>query len=217
MYRRATISRSPIRRRSSRRWMASAAQAISCNDAGAGPAPNRKSVYNFRSEGREFTSGRCLIIADGFYEFTDPEDNKKKRKDKWLFRKKDEPWFCIAGIWRTNKDVGEAFAMLTAELGPDIAPYHDRQIAILDRADWTDWLDPAVSAKTGKPQLPTGSRRKGTADEKVTEDGAGVRAAAFPTAASPRRFFTSNFRARHFERGRFQEFRPPTWKNPSAA
>ena len=149
MYRRATISRSPIRRRSSGRWMASAAQAISCNDAGAGPAPNRKSVYNFRSEGREFTSGRCLIIADGFYEFTDPEDNKKKRKDKWLFRKKGEPWFCIAGIWRTNKDVGEAFTMLTMELGPDIAPYHDRQIAILDRADWTDWLDPAVSAKTG--------------------------------------------------------------------
>lgn len=33
------------------------------------PAPNKKPVYNFRSEGREFTTGRCLIIADGFYEF----------------------------------------------------------------------------------------------------------------------------------------------------
>ena len=28
-----------------------------------------KPVYNFRSEGREFTSHRCLILADGFYEF----------------------------------------------------------------------------------------------------------------------------------------------------
>ncbi len=54
------------------------------------PGQNGKPVYNFRSDGREFTSGRCLIIADGFYEFTDPPD-KKKRKDKWLFTKKGEP------------------------------------------------------------------------------------------------------------------------------
>ncbi|ESX62746.1 hypothetical protein X759_34135 [Mesorhizobium sp. LSHC420B00] len=46
-------------------------------------------------------------MADGFYEFTDPEDPKKKRKDKWLFAKKDEPIFCIAGIWREMPEVGE--------------------------------------------------------------------------------------------------------------
>ena len=50
------------------------------------PGQNGKPVYNFRSDGREFTSGRCLIITDGFYEFTDPADKKKKRKDKWLYR-----------------------------------------------------------------------------------------------------------------------------------
>ena len=33
------------------------------------PGQNGKPVYNFRSEGREFTSGRCLIPADGFYEW----------------------------------------------------------------------------------------------------------------------------------------------------
>ena len=33
--------------------------------------------HNFRSDGREFPSGRCLIPADGFYEFTDPKDKKK--------------------------------------------------------------------------------------------------------------------------------------------
>ncbi len=38
---------------------------------------NGKPVYNFRSEGREFASGRCLIPADGFYEFTGPADKKK--------------------------------------------------------------------------------------------------------------------------------------------
>lgn len=46
------------------------------------PSPTRKPLYNFRSEGREFTSNRCLIVADGFYEFTAPADPTKKRKDK---------------------------------------------------------------------------------------------------------------------------------------
>src|SRR4051812_7096039 len=121
------------------------------------PGPNRKPVYNFRSDGREFGSGRCLIPADGFYEFTDPADKKKKRKDKWLFTKAGEPWFCVAGIWRADKDVGEAFTMLTMPPGPDIAPYHDRQIAILDRADWAAWLDPSISARSILKPLREGS------------------------------------------------------------
>ena len=36
--------------------------------------------------------------------------------------------------------------MLTCEPGPDIAPYHNRQAAVLTRADWSRWLDPAVPA-----------------------------------------------------------------------
>jgi putative SOS response-associated peptidase YedK len=110
-------------------------------------------VYNFRSENREFTSGRCLIVADGFYEFTPHTDPKSKRK--WLFTKTDEPWFCIAGIRRTT-DVGEAFTMLTAASGPEEAPYHDRQVAVLNRADWARWLDPGVSAKSILKPPPSG-------------------------------------------------------------
>jgi putative SOS response-associated peptidase YedK len=121
------------------------------------PGQNGKPVYNFRSEGREFASGRCLIPADGFYEFTDPVDKKKKRKDKWLFTKSSEPWFCIAGIWRADKGVGEAFTMLTMPPGPDIAPYRDRQIAILNPADWAVWFDPSVSAKSILKPLPLGT------------------------------------------------------------
>jgi putative SOS response-associated peptidase YedK len=118
------------------------------------PGQNKRPVYNFRSEGREFTSNRCLIVADGFYEFTDPTEKGKKRKDKWLFTKIGEPFFCIAGIWRETKDVGEAFTMLTMDPGPDIAPYHDRQIAILERAAWVDWLDPSVPARELLKPLP---------------------------------------------------------------
>jgi putative SOS response-associated peptidase YedK len=118
---------------------------------------NGKPVYNFRSEGREFTSGRCLIPTDGFYEFTEPTDKKKRRKDKWLFTKRGEPFFCVAGIWRSDKDVGEAFTMLTMPPGPDSAPYHDRQIALLDRADWAAWLDPSISSQAILKPLPAGS------------------------------------------------------------
>ncbi len=121
------------------------------------PGQNGKPVYNFRSEGREFTSGRCLILADAFYEFTEPPDKRKRLKDKWLFTKGGEPFFCIAGIWRADKDVGDAFTMLTTPPDPDIAPYHDRQIAILDRTDWAAWLDPSISSKAILKPLPAGA------------------------------------------------------------
>lgn len=123
------------------------------------PGPNKRPVYNFRSEGREFNSNRCLIVADGFYEFTDPKDPKKKRKDKWLFTRTDQPIFCIAGLWRRTSEVGEAFTMLTMAPGPDIAPYHDRQIVILGRDAWADWLDPSVPAQSLIRPLPAGSLR----------------------------------------------------------
>lgn len=118
--------------------------------------PGGKPVYNFRSEGREFTSHRCLIVADGFYEFTKPENPKQKRKTKWLFTLNDHDWFCIAGVWRAAPD-GEAFTMLTMEPGEDVAPYHSRQIVPLPRDRWIDWLDPAVPAKDILRSLPKGS------------------------------------------------------------
>lgn len=121
------------------------------------PGPDGKPVYNFRSDNREFGSGRCLIVADGFYEFTAHSDPKSKRKHKWLFTKKDEPWFCIAGLWRNSSEVGEAFTMLTTEPCADVAPYHNRQICVLDRDDWAAWLDPAIPARQVLKPLPAGT------------------------------------------------------------
>lgn len=121
------------------------------------PGPGGKPVYNFRSEGRSFTSGRCLIPVDGFYEFTANADSKARRKHKWLFTVPGEPFFCIAGLWRADPKVGEAFTMLTAEPGPDVAPYHSRQIVVLSRADWARWLDPAVPGADLLKPLPAGS------------------------------------------------------------
>jgi len=121
------------------------------------PGNNQKPVYNYRSEGRDFTSHRCLILADGFYEFTDPENPKQKRLDKHLFTMAGQRWFCIAGIWRSHPEVGEAFTMLTMDAGDDVAPYHHRQIIPLAKDRWSDWLDPSVPAAEVLGHLPKGS------------------------------------------------------------
>jgi putative SOS response-associated peptidase YedK len=121
------------------------------------PGPGGRPVYNFRSEGREFPNGRCLILADGFYEFTAHSDPKSKRKHKWLFTLKDAPWFAVAGLWRTAPDVGEAFTMLTGDVSPDVAPYHNRSIVILPPADCARWLDPNVPGRDLLKPLRAGS------------------------------------------------------------
>lgn len=98
--------------------------------------PGGRPVFNFRSDGRDFSSAlRCVIPADGFYEFTDPEPGQK-RKTKWRFRLQSNASFWIAGLIKDG-----AFAMLTTEPGPDIVPYHDRQIVLLPQGHALDWLD----------------------------------------------------------------------------
>ncbi len=125
------------------------------------PGPGGRPVYNFRSDGRRIEAGRCLIPVDGFFEFTDPPPDPaakgRRPKPKWAFTLDGHGWFCIAGLWRSDPGVGEAWSMLTCPPGPDIAPYHDRQVVVLGRDDWARWLDPATpSAELCRP-LPAGS------------------------------------------------------------
>lgn len=49
--------------------------------------------------------------------------------------------------------------MLTREPGPDIAPYHHRQIAVLPPEAFSRWLDPAAPARELLQPLPAGSLR----------------------------------------------------------
>lgn len=129
------------------------------------PGLHRRPVFNFRSEGRAIAAQqRCLIPVDGFYEFTDPPPSadgakpaKRTPKSKWAFSLVGHQWFGIAGIWRTDPEVGEAWSMLTCPPGPDIEPYHNRQVVVLPPADCARWLDPEVpSAELCRP-LPAGS------------------------------------------------------------
>jgi putative SOS response-associated peptidase YedK len=121
------------------------------------PAPTGKPVFNMRSDGREFPKDRCLVLADGFYEYTKPDDPKQKRKACWLFRPSEGQEFAIAGLLRPNPQVGEAFTLLTGPPGPDVELYHNRQIALLGPDQWRSWLDGSARSLDLLHPTPAGS------------------------------------------------------------
>lgn len=127
------------------------------------PGNHGKPVFNLRSEGRNFTR-RCLAIADGFYEFTKPDDPKAKRKDKWLFTPVKGELIGIAAVTQTHPEVGEAFSLLTAEPSAEVAPIHNRQIVLPSPAHWLSWLDPSTS-------LPPSSNWSTVSAKRITEMG----------------------------------------------
>lgn len=100
------------------------------------PGPTGAPVFNFRSDGRRFPlATRCAIPTNGFYEFTVAEDPKTKRKDRWLFTMPANDLFFIAGVMRD-----QAWSMLTTEPGPDVAPFHLRQVVVLTPEQAAAWL-----------------------------------------------------------------------------
>ena len=118
-------------------------------------SPRGGPVFNFRSEGRRFDkSHRCLVPASAFFEFT----GKKYPKAKHRFTLSDAPFMAIAGLWREGKDdQPPAFTMLTTEPGPDVAPYHNRQVAVLRPEVWGAWIYLTAPESELLRPLPRGS------------------------------------------------------------
>ena len=100
--------------------------------------PKGGPIFNFRSEGRSFSSSkRCVIPASAFFEFT----GSKYPKAKHRFTLKGQPFFAIAGLWRDGQgNQPPSFTMLTTSPGPDVQPYHNRQIVALRPESWADWI-----------------------------------------------------------------------------
>ena len=128
-----------------------------CCGGGFQPAkPKGAPIINFRSEGRRFPVGRCVVPASHFFEFT----GKKTPKSKWKFTKGGEDWFCFAGLWRPlATGDADAFTLLTTAPGQDVAPIHDRQTIVLEREDWAAWLDLTKPEAALLRFLPAGALR----------------------------------------------------------
>jgi putative SOS response-associated peptidase YedK len=84
---------------------------------------------------------RCLVVADGFYEWKATETGKQPT---WLARPDREP-FAFAGLWaRAKRQDGTAVhscAIVTCPPSELVAPVHDRMPVILRREDEAGWLD----------------------------------------------------------------------------
>ncbi|HVZ06586.1 SOS response-associated peptidase [Rhodopila sp.] len=105
-----------------------------------------------RSEGRSFPTHRCLVPASEF--------RFRSRGRTYSFSLASGDWFYFAGIWRPAKpDWPEAYGVLTVAANEDVAPYHDRQMAVLTRAQRHDWLDATVPEDELLRPLPRGSFR----------------------------------------------------------
>lgn len=117
--------------------------------------PKGAPVFNFRSEGRRFNnSKRCLIPATAFFEFT----GTKYPKAKHRFSLANAPFMAIAGLWREGEgNQPPSFTMLTTEPGPDVEPFHNRQVAVLWPADWAAWIHLSKPETELLKPLPVGS------------------------------------------------------------
>lgn len=95
-----------------------------------------------------FKYKRCLILADGFYEWQ-ARPGEKAKLPHFIFLKDRRP-FAFAGLWDEwhAPDGGSlrSATIITTEPNELMAGLHNRMPVILDPADYAEWLDPAPRA-----------------------------------------------------------------------
>lgn len=85
---------------------------------------------------------RCLVLADGFYEWQATGGPKQP----YFFHRGDGQPFAMAGLWdrweKGEEGPLETFTILTTSPNEVVAPIHKRMPVILAREDFPRWLDP---------------------------------------------------------------------------
>jgi putative SOS response-associated peptidase YedK len=102
-------------------------------------------------------SHRCLVVADGFYEWIKAEDPRQPRRPL-RFSLASGASFCFAGLWTTwtgpDGEVVPSCTIVTTTANELVRPVHDRMPVVLgDPASWEAWLDPALDATAVAPLL----------------------------------------------------------------
>ena len=95
-----------------------------------------ETVATSKMFGPAFKKRRCLIPADGFYEWQ--TDGKKKLPIH--FHRPDNGLFAFAGLWEKSQFF-ESCTILTTAAAEWFKPYHDRMPVILAPNDYRPWLD----------------------------------------------------------------------------
>jgi len=84
---------------------------------------------------------RCLIVADGFYEW----QGTGRSKQPYLIRLPDDRPFAFAGLWESWEGPAHSYlescTILTTEANAVVRPIHDRMPVIVAPADYGRWLD----------------------------------------------------------------------------
>jgi putative SOS response-associated peptidase YedK len=89
-----------------------------------------------------FRSRRCLIPADGFYEWR----REGRRRQPYYVRRQDGAPLAFAGLWEPGRQGPGRCTILTTQPNELLLAIHDRMPAILAPADHDRWLDPAAEA-----------------------------------------------------------------------
>ena len=104
----------------------------------------------FRSAFRRM---RCLIPADGFYEW----EATPSGKQPWFIRLKSRELLAFAGLWEHWKTPDgtplETATIITTDANELVRPVHDRMPVILQPDDWAAWLDAQTKAEDLKALL----------------------------------------------------------------
>lgn len=91
-----------------------------------------------------FRKRRCLIPANGFYEWRRLE----RGKQPYFVRMRDERVFAFAGLWDRwegpDEEAVETCTILTTPANAVLAPIHDRMPVILPPGEYDRWLDPSL-------------------------------------------------------------------------
>ncbi len=93
-----------------------------------------------------FARRRCLILADGFYEWQRKPDQKGPSQPFHIHRIDKKP-FAFAGLWETWKapegDVIRSCTIITCAANEVVAPVHERMPVMLSGDALWQWLEPA--------------------------------------------------------------------------
>lgn len=102
---------------------------------------------------RSLERKRCIVPADGFYEWKKSKDGKTKTPMRIVVGQGD--LFGIAGLWdrwkSPNGESVESYTIITTEPNKFVSPIHNRMPVILSKDIEDQWLDPEIT----KPELLT--------------------------------------------------------------